>query len=325
MTVLRPSSLAWLFVAALAACTPRSKEPAAASAPGDDAGVLLRAGSIAVRQADLDHQIAETHGGRKDPQTREVVLGQLAARAQMVQAAIDDGLMEDSVVRAEIARVLANRYRELKLTPRVKSMTQEPVPASRLRELYDAAGTRFRSSEQRQVAVLWLNPGDDPTRKQAYQAKLAAARDWLLGDADLKQRPEQGFGTLAVDHSEHQASRYQGGVVGWIGSAGNPDAWSRTLAGLAFSLAAPGDLSEVTTAPEGLFLVRLMAVKPAVERPLEAVANELRESERARLIKNLENEFLESVAKRHPVRWQDGAAPADPSAPPSPNPHSSPP
>lgn len=325
MTVLRPSSLAWLLIAALAACTPRSKEPAAASAPGEDAGVLLRAGSIAVRQADLDHQLSETHGGRKDPQTREVVLGQLASRAQLVQAAIDDGLMDDAVVRAEIARVLANRYRELKLTPRLKSMAQETVTDSRLRELYEAAGTRFRSPEQRQIAVLWLDPGDDPSRKQAYQAKLVAARDWLLGDADLKQRPEQGFGTLAVDHSEHQASRYQGGVVGWIGRDGSPDAWSRTLAGLAFSLTAPGDLSEVTAAPEGLFLVRLMAVKPAVERPLEAVADELRESERTRLIKNLENEFLASVAKRHPVRRQDPPSSVASSAPPSPNPPSSPP
>lgn len=325
MTVPRPISLAWLLLAALAACTPRPKGPAATNATGNDAGALLRVGSIEVRQTDLDHQLAETHGGRQDPATRAVVLDQLASRARMVQAALDDGLMEDPVVRNEIARILANRYREMKLTPRLKSVTQAPVSETRLRELYGAAGTRFRAPEQRQVAVLWLDPGEDPARTQAYQAKLAAARDWLLGDADLKQDPAQGFGTLAVDHSEHQASRYQGGVVGWIARDDRTDAWSKTLAGLAFSLARPGDLSEVTAAPEGLFLVRLMAVRPAVERPLEAVADELREAERARLRKELENEFLESVAKRHPVRWLDAAAPVASSAPPLPNPPSSPP
>jgi hypothetical protein len=284
----------------------RGGKPAAeagAAAPPPAAPGLLRVGSLTVEQADLDHHLQEHHGGRTDEETRRKALAELASRAQFAQAALDAGLARDPLVRAEIARVLGSRLREKSLVPRLRAIAETPIPEARLRELYVAGEARFRANEKRQVAVLWLNPKGDPERTQQYTDKLAAARDWLFKNGDLKDHPEQGFSVLSVDHSEHAPSRYQGGVVGWLESAGGLDAWTKAVAGIAFSLQEPGEVSTVVARPEGVFLVRYMARQPAVLRPFEAVAGELEQAERQRLRTAAEEEFEAAIRQQQPVRW----------------------
>jgi hypothetical protein len=109
--------------------------------------------------------------------------------------------------------------------------------------------------------VLWLNPNGDPARGKQYEEKLTAAREWFFKSGELKDHPAEGFSVLSVDHSEHAASRYKGGVVGWLEREGGMDAWSKAVAEIAFSLKEPGEVSAVTARPEGVFLVRYMALK----------------------------------------------------------------
>jgi hypothetical protein len=201
-----------------------------------------------------------------------------------------------------MARVLASRLKQQSLTPRLKEMATA-IPESRLRELYTAGEARFRSNEKRQLAVLWLNPNQDPERTKQYEEKLASAREWFFKNGDLKEHPDQGFSVLSVDHSEHAASRYKGGVVGWFERAGGMDAWSKAVAEIVFSLKEPGEVSAVTTRPEGVFLVRYMAQKPAVLRPFESVAGELERAERQRLRAAAEAEFDNTIKTQHPVQW----------------------
>jgi hypothetical protein len=150
--------------------------------------------------------------------------------------------------------------------------------------------------------VLWLDPANNPDREKQYIEKLTAARQWFLENEDLKSDPSQGFSTLAIDHSEHQASRYQNGIVGWMESAGGLDVWSKAVAGILFSLSQPGAVSEVITRAEGVFLVRYMANQPAILRPFELVAPELARSEQLRQQKAVELDFNSSLEKKYSVR-----------------------
>lgn len=286
------------LILAVSACGPKPKPAAAAR---EDAGGLLRVGSITVTQADLDYQLKESHGGRNDEETRSKALDELAGRARFAQAALDADLKSDPMVRAEVARVLSNRLKEKTLYPKLKEAAAAAIPESRLRELYAAGESRFRSNEQRQVAVLWLNPGRDPQREKEYADKLAEARDWFFKNGDLKDHPDQGFSVLGVDYSEHQASRYKGGVVGWLESVGGMDAWSKAVAEIAFSLKDAGEVSPVVSRSEGVFLVRYMARKPAVLRPFESVAGELEQLERQRLKQQAETEFQTAIEAKYPV------------------------
>ncbi|MCX6875770.1 MAG: peptidylprolyl isomerase [Verrucomicrobia bacterium] len=287
---------------------------AAAVAGAVPAGTLMRVGSITVCQADLDLQLQEKHAGRSDDGARQQALDELAVTAQFTQAALDEGLDHDPVVRAEIARILSNRLREKALFASHQALSAA-VPESRLRELYAAGESRFRANEKRQVAVLWLNPNGDPQRAKQYADKLAVARDWVCKTATLKADPAQGFAVLGVDYSEHQASRYKGGVVGWLERDGGMDPWSKAVAELAFSLEAPGDVSAVTVRPEGVFLVRYMAQQAAVVRPFEAVSDELARIERQRLLAAAETEFARTLEAKYPVQLRSPSTLPDPTPP----------
>ena len=304
----RLTQLALLAVVpALSACGPKPKVAANDAPPSEQAGALLRVGSLTIYQSDLDYQLKESHGGRGDAATRQQALDELTGRARSSQAALDAGLDRDPAVRAEIARVLAGRLKETTLAPRLKELAAA-VPEARLREMYAAEVARFCSNEKRRVAVLWLNPNGNPQREMQYVDKLATARDWVANNSDLQGHPDQGFGVLGVDYSEHQATRYKGGVVGWLERDGGADRWTKALAEIAYSLDAAGQVSTVIARPEGVFLVRLMQLQAAVQRPFAAVSSELETLERQRLRQHAEAEFESSLSAQVVVRSLEHSA-----------------
>ena len=212
------------FLVAVVSCDPAPKKSALS-----EEGVLLEVGSVEITQADLDYHLQEKHSGRMDEEARRKALDELAERARFTQAARDAGLDDDPLARAEIARILTTRLKEKLLFPKLKEAAV-PVPEARLPELYESEASRFQSPEKRQVAVLWLNPGADPERGKAYQDKMTKAREWYFSQSDLAEKPDQGFSVLAVDYSEHAATRFKGGVLGWIDREGGSTDWSRVMA-----------------------------------------------------------------------------------------------
>jgi hypothetical protein len=284
----------------LASCGPDSQEQSLTSADVDNPAIL-QVGSMTLFQSDLLHHLKEKSSGRFDDETRAVALDELTKRAQLAQAALDAHLDEDAAVRAETARILSNRFKEEALHPMLKAIVA-PIPEARLREIYQNEQSRFQSKEKRQTAVLWLDSGGNPQREKQYTEKLEAARDWFSQSSDLKKHPEQGFSVLSVDYSEHQATRYKGGVVGWMESGGGMDPWSKAVAEMVYSLDQPGDISEVVARPEGVFVVRYMALKPALLRSFESVAGELEQAELNRLKQKVEADFKHSIDAKYPVK-----------------------
>jgi len=295
-------SLLLVMAVVLSACDRVGKNETGSRTSGEKTGSLLEVGEVQVDQADLDYHLKENHGGQNDEETRRKALDELANRARFVQAALDANLQNDPLVRAEMARLLENRLKEKSLSPALQAAASDPVSEARLRELYAAQESRFRSPEKRQVAVLWLNAKGDPDREKQYVEKLKEARDWVFHQSDLRDHPDKGFSVLGIDYSEHQASRYAGGIVGWMESAGGMDAWSKALADIVFSLNEPGEVSEVISTGEGVFLVRYVASQPAVLRPFESVSGELEQAEKQRLRESAETGFNTAIEQKYPVR-----------------------
>lgn len=287
----------------LVSCRQESGSPAKAD---ESVGVLLRVGSVEVTETDLDYELQANHGGRTDPASRKQALDQLARRAQFTQEALDAGLVKDAMVRAEMARLLSSRLRESVLFPLIKEAASGEIPEDQLRDLYEEQRERFQSEEKRQIAVLWLNPGADPERLARYEEKLRQAREWFAKDPGLLSHPERGFSVLSVDYSEHAASRYKGGVLGWMQRGGGPDGWSRAVSEIAFSLKDPGEVSAVISRPEGVFLVRYMALEPAVQRSFDSVRGQLEKFERQRMREKAEREFEEAIRAKQSVEVPEG-------------------
>lgn len=298
--MIRPSVIT-LAIAGLAFVSCRQETKEQAAAPSAD-GVLVRIGSVTVTEEDIIYQLREKHAGRTDGESRQTALDELTDRARRTQAALDAGMGNDPVVRAEMARILISRLRETELDPKLKAINAAEIPEARLREIYQDRMNEFRSGEKRQIALLWLDPGKNPERAEVYRETLTKARDWFLANNDLVNDPAQGFSVLSVDHSEHAPTRFANGVLGWLDREGGADPLGKVAAEIAFSLAKPGDVSAVITRPEGVFLVRCMAVQPAFTRPFESVSRELEQAERRRLREAAEAEFHSHITSRYPAR-----------------------
>jgi hypothetical protein len=294
-----------LFV--LPSCCRKGAPTAATTAES----ALARVGSVTITPEDLDYYLKDKYAGRTDVNTRQLALTALVERAQFAQAALDAGLGKHPVVRQEMARLLESQLREQQLFPMIKAAGQ--IPEARLRERYQAQLGRFQSPERRQVAVLWLDPGRDPARQQQYEEKLDQAREWLLDNGELRDNVSRGFGVLGNDYSEHQATRFKGGIVGWLERAGGMDAWRRAVAKIAYSIDTVGAVSQVVTTPEGIFLVRLMNRKPGACLSFDSVSGLLENEERTRLRAQLEADFKQAIATDHPVMWlaARGSPPSD--------------
>ena len=223
-------------------------------------------------------------------------------RRRLSQAAHDAGLDDDPMTRAEIARIFATRLKEELLNPKLKAASA-PVTDERLRELYEAQSARFQSPEKRQVAVLWLNPGADPGRAKMYEEKMTKAREWFFNESDLAEQIDKGFSVLAVDHSEHAPTRFKGGVLGWLDAQSGGSDWNHAVTKITFSLKETGEVSPVVMAPEGVFLVRLMAIQPAKKQSFQDVRPSLEREEQTRLRKQLEDKFYQGIKDRYSVEW----------------------
>lgn len=274
---------------------------------GGSGAELLKVGELTVRASDLDWELNDRGISAQSEVIRSQELKRLGQRAQLAAAAIDAGLLQDSAIRVEVARLLASRYQELRWNPQFKAIAG-PLPQEELRALYQANAARYQSPELRRAAVLWLNPGADERRREAYVGRLKEARQWYQGQAELKKNPAEGFSVLGVDYSEHQASRFKGGVLGWMArenAAG--DAFTRAVAEIAFALKQEGEVSEVISRPEGVFMVRLVGIKAALQKPFEEVAAELERQALAERKAKLQEQLSRELTSQYPLEQAAGA------------------
>jgi hypothetical protein len=268
----------------------------------DDAS-LVTVGALSIRQSDLAHYIKEHHENRFDPTTQKKALAELVQLTQFAQAAKDDHLENDAAVRVETLRVLANRYKEKKLRESLKEINADKITRERLKEIYDQNASRYISPEKREVAVLWLDHKGDDERKEKYVEKLNSAKSWLLTQPDVINSPQKGFSIASIDHSEHVASRYKGGVIGWLEAAGGFDAFTKACAQIAFQLPTDGAVSDVIVRNEGVFLVRLIRRKNPLQINFDSIEKSLLEEEMQRLRRNAEHEFVQSIEKKYQVQY----------------------
>jgi len=213
----------------------------------------------------------EHRSGSDTSKGRETLLNELIERSAQVQEARRAGLDQDPVVMEQVEDILIRRLQETRLFPRVKAVE---VSATEVESYYQSnLATKFTLPEQSRLAVLWFNTRGEAPLAARYRARLEAARAAVLNDPQSYPAP-QGFGTLAIQNSEHQPSRYQGGNLGWLESSDRPG-FNTAVEQIGRQLKAPGDVSPVTETGEGLFVVRLIERKPARTRELASVFDEI--------------------------------------------------
>ncbi len=246
----------------------RRREP---PLPQRDPDLVARVGDREIRREDVEREWQRRGGARPDQVDRRALLAEMIERAAMLDRAGTLGLDRDPEVVRNCENVLIGRLRRTVLEP---ELLHAEVSDPEIKQHYEANLDEYTKPAKRRLAILFIGvsrKASDAKRTQA-QARMREAREKALA---LKDHAH-GFGAVAVGTSEDQATRYRGGDIGWLETGSARYRWDPAVIEAGFALTERGQISEIVTGGDGLYLVMLTDSRDAVVTPFDAVSTRIR-------------------------------------------------
>lgn len=215
----------------------------------------------------------ERPGTFQDGDSRRALLDAMLYRQVLAESARRDGLHQTPELRRAIDQVLADRYLDLTLRQRQEAIT---VSEDELRAYWREHADDYSLPPRRRIALVQVSvPEEAPDA--AWEQAEARVRQALERVRQLELSVPH-FGDVAVEFSDDQASRYRGGVVGWIteGQAGRYRLEPAVMEA-AEALEQPGDIAGPLRGDNGWYLVRLVERDAGQTREFAELADGLRQ------------------------------------------------
>jgi len=237
--------------------------------PPLDANVVAMVQGTAISQESLRRKVQERLG---------------PSSAAMSAAKVASALEEMIRYEAVYAQARAAKFEEQpEIAARIKNLivsqfiqhqleTEDPkITSEQLREYYTKHGAEFLIPASARGAIILLRAASkmEPEKRDELRQHAASL---LLEAQQIKN--EADFVRLVQRHSEHQATRYRGGELGWMTRVQCESTLGPELSDALFALKHPDDFAPLLETPDGFYILRLREVKEAHMRPL-AEAEEL--------------------------------------------------
>jgi hypothetical protein len=270
------------------------REQAAVSGP-PAADVVARVGTEPITKADLEAELA-LRGQTDNPAARKQVLDEMIGFKRLILEGRSLGMHQDEESRRVLERSLAKRVRAAHEERLANIAAPEEAD---LRKTYEANLDSYRQPAAALGAILIRRGGTEESR-----ALLAKALD----NASL---PEDGsFGSLAIDASDDQATRYRGGRMRWLSeNQANTSQWPPEVFKSLFELETPGQVGKVVGFADGAFVVRLIEKRAGAPVPFEKAAADLRAIALKERRSAIELEFQQKMSSKYPAEFPQAAAP----------------
>ncbi len=319
---------ALILVAGVAAgwALARRDAPPTATGTAPPAQWVARLGDQYITQAMFEQEMLR-RGGRQPGQfqdlaQKQALLDDMLLHLALVDAARRDGIDRDPETRRSIEQLLTTRYLQDTLR---KRQNEVRVDDAEVAAFFEKNVDDYTVPARRRVAMIRIavtEGADDDAWKRA-ETRAADA----LAKARALERTTPHFGVVAREFSEDQATRYRGGVLGWLTEGRSGDyRHDRALLDAAYALQQPGDFSPVLRGADGVYVARLVELQPRQSRSLE----QLRAGIQQRLTQDryqvIESEFRKRTLAAAPIeRHDDGLAAIKPPGPPATDPVPQPP
>lgn len=276
----------------LAGCGERKAQPRAQ--------VLARVGDREITEVDFKWELDRRHNAGLPDADKLVVLNDLIQHEALVQRARAAGLDADPQVKREVSNLLIGKLMDRQLRQKEEQVTVSPED---VKAWYDSHKDSYTRPAQVRLAVLKLefDPKATGARKTEVRQRMEDARSQFMADPPRGRGPSNtGFGRLAQDFSDDQASRYRGGDIGWIEADRLPPRWPREVleAGMALPL---GQCSGVVESTGGVYLVMKTDSRDAVLAPLAEMEGSIRQHLKARKLQELQSVFRADSIRQSPV------------------------
>ncbi len=245
----------------------------------EEAIAVVGAETISVEQfrAEMERRAHGLPGQYVTPEQRRALLDEMIEQRALVAAARAEGLDRRPDVVAAFEKILVARYRQERLDPEFDAVVVEPWEVE---SFYEQHKQDYAVPERYRAAIIRIGVSRDAPEEDW---KAAATRaDMAVEEAQSLDESTHHFGEVAVRFSEDRASRYRGGVIGWITrEVAQRSKWAPELLEAIFALERPGQFGPIVRAADGVYAVRLVE----------------RERSRVRSLATLESGFRNQIAR----------------------------
>ncbi len=215
----------------------------------------------------------ERPGQFQDMAQKRALLDDLAYRAALVQAAEDSGLARQPDVRRAIDQIVSSRYLQDTLRRTQKDIA---VSDAEVEAFYDKSAGDYMVPARKRVAMVKVAVPSGADEAAWSKAEKRAAQ--ALDKARKQNLSVPHFGSVAREYSDDAASRYRGGVIGWIAEL-RQDRYRYDPAVLdaVRAMQEAGAFAGPLRGADGVYLVRLVENQPRKERSLAELAPGIRQ------------------------------------------------
>lgn len=264
---------------------------------GDIEGAALASiGELSIDSTDLEREFEHRGITLRTATQARATLAELVRFQALVAMARKEGYQKREAVKRAMDNVLVQRYLDETLRVALKEIeiSQEEVV-----RYYEAHQDQFTLPESRRGALIWLDLplNATPEDRQELRARAQAIRDEVV----QASRERFGFGPRTAQWSDHAATRFRNGDMGWL-TRDEPAFMDPSAVEALFHLSRPGEVSQVVEAESGVFLVSLIAQRDAGVQPLDRVRGRIRSDLQSARRKKAEREFYARIFEQCDVR-----------------------
>ena len=232
------------------------------------ANVLATVGDESITSEQFSAEVANRRTAN-DPKARKALLDDMIRMRVLAQEARRRGYDRDPQIMAAYDNLLVNRLRG-------EVHAQVKPTAPEIEAYYNAHLAEFNSPAAVRAAVIFVAASlQMPAEVRAQKrAAIDAVRQKVLA---LPPRMF-GFGLLSAQYSEDQETKSRGGDMGYLVESNPGQRWEKPVIDAAFTLSNEGAVSEVITTDRGYYLLKLIAKRAAIARPLNVSRAQIKRS-----------------------------------------------
>ncbi|WP_313080222.1 peptidylprolyl isomerase [Pulveribacter sp.] len=277
-----PSLLSRSTPALLLAAVMALGGPLSARAATDE--VLMQGGGAVVRASDLRLELERMPYDVRvrflsDPEMMRQLVDQTYLRRALAQRAERNGLAQQPRLQAQLTMLREGTLADAEVERLMEQVQPDPAEVDKLaRATYRAEPERFKAQATTKASHILIRGSDEAAQQQAREVL-----------AQLKAGAP--FEALAGKVSADPGSARRGGSLGAFPKGKMVPEFDAALE----QLKEPGDLSGIVQTQFGLHIIRLDGRNPAMDRPYEEVADELRAEVVQRLRQRARDQDLQQL------------------------------
>ncbi len=263
----------------------------------DTPDVLAVIDGKVISAGDIKDEIVRRPERYSTQEQREALLEKKVNFEMLYAAAIREGYDQDPEIQDRVRRLIAGKFREDQLESKLTGLT---VAEKEIEDFYANNKQEFISPGKVKAAVIKITKPANASKEKKTElfekAKFAREESLNLPAETVS------FGSVAVKYSDHQATRYRGGDVGWLHYGKGDSRWEKEVMDALFSLSKPGEISPIIEASKGYYIVKFIDGKEESVRPLSSVRDKIYYQILTRKKKEAQGEFYKGLKEKVEVK-----------------------